>query len=105
MIDSPLPITLDEDNSDGFRLPQGYDLKLALDRAGAVDIQQKDGNFEINLIDKNYRVHEPAIINLSYDGLFDVVQACRSAWEQALEALATTRPHPAGGGEMPYRPL
>jgi hypothetical protein len=104
MTDSSLPLLLDEDNSDGYRQPQGYDLKGALDKAGAVDIQEKDGKFEIVLIDKNYRFGEPATINLSNDGLFDVVQACRRAWEQALEALATTRPNPISGGEEPYRP-
>jgi hypothetical protein len=104
MIGSTLPIMVDEDNSDGFRLPRGLDIGLALERAGAVDIQQKDGKFEIFLIDKNCRTGEPATINLTGDGLFDIVQACRSAWEQALEALAITRPDPVSGGEKPYRP-
>jgi hypothetical protein len=103
MIDK-LPIRLDEDNSDGFRLSHSYNVELALERAGAVNIQQKDDRFEIVLIDKRHRWGEPAIINLSDDGLFEVVQACRRAWEQALEALAIMRPDPVGGGEKPYRP-
>ena len=104
MVDLPLPITLEEDNSDGFRRPEGYDLKRALERAGAVNIQPQDDRFEIVLTDKNFRDGEPAIINLSEGGLFDVVQTCRSAWEEALEALTTRRPNTVGGAEKPFRP-
>jgi hypothetical protein len=104
MTDTPLPITLKEDNSDGFCLPRGYDHDLALEKAGAVDIQQKDGLFQIYLLDKNYRRGETAIINLNHDSLFDVVQECRSAWEKALEDLVTTRDNPIGAGQIPYHP-
>ena len=44
------------------------------------------GCSEISLIDKRFRDGEPAIINLNLSGLFDVVQDCRDAWEEALEA-------------------
>ncbi|WFU80688.1 CHAT domain-containing protein [Bradyrhizobium sp. CIAT3101] len=104
MTETPLSITLKEDNSDGFSLPRGYDHELALEKAGAVDIQQKDRYFEIYLINKSYRRSEPAIINLSHDSLFDVVQECRSAWEKALKDLETTRDHPSGAGQIPYHP-
>lgn len=103
MTDSALLITVEQDNSDGFRSLQGFDLNLALDRAGAVDIQYKNGQFEIVLIDKNYRAGEPAVINLTPDGLFDVVQSCRTSWEHAIESLGTTVPDPSGGTK-PYHP-
>jgi CHAT domain len=105
MTDSALPITVEEDNSDGFRVLPDFDHKLSLDRAGAVDIQQKDGKFEIFLIDKKYRAGEPAIVNLNSDGLFDIVQSCRTSWEQAFEFITTTLPDPVGGGEKPYQPF
>ena len=104
MLDSSLTLILDEDNSGGFRLPRSYDRERALERAGAINIQLKDNGFEIFLTDKNYHDGEPAIINLHKDGLFDVVETCRNAWEQALEAFTTARPDTAGGGEKPYRP-
>lgn len=105
MSDTPLPITVDDDNSGDYRFPQHYDLERALDRAGAINIKPDgDGQFQIFCIDTRFQDGEPATINLNLSGLFDVVQACRSAWEHALEGLTTTRPDPVGGGEKPYRP-
>lgn len=104
MVDASLRITLDEDNSDGFRLPRGYDHEGALERAGAIDVQHRESGFQIVLTDKNYRDGQPGIINLCKDGIFDVVQECRDAWEHALEACTTPRPEPVGSGEKPYRP-
>jgi CHAT domain len=104
MMESSLSMTLVEDNSDGFRRPEGYDQIWALDREGAINIQPSDEEFEIVLTDKKFRDGEPAIINLNEIALFDAVQTCRSAWDQALEALTTMRANPIGGAEKPFRP-
>jgi hypothetical protein len=92
MTDTLLPITIDGDNSNHYRLERDYDLERALDRAGAINIKlDGDGQFQIFCIDRRFRDGEPGTINLNLSGLFDVVQACRSAWEGALEKLTTMR--------------
>jgi hypothetical protein len=103
---TPLRVEIRQDVSDGFRVP-GYDPKLALERKGAIIFELKRNGregFEVYLIDKQYRRGRPSVINLNINGLFEVVQACRTRWEQALESLTTTRPASSGAGKKPYRP-
>jgi hypothetical protein len=104
MTDTSLTMTLDGDNSNDFRWERDYDLERALDRAGAITIKPDgDGQFQIFFIDVRFQDGDPGTINLNLSGLFDVVQACRTAWERALEDLMNTRPSPTGG-EYAYRP-
>ncbi|MBR0845461.1 CHAT domain-containing protein [Bradyrhizobium liaoningense] len=97
MTDVPLQLSVAEDNANGFRLPQGYDHEQALARCGAIEIERKEDAFEIVLLDRRFHASEPAIVNLSDDGLFDVIQDCRGAWDRALEAFTTTRSDPLQG--------
>src|SRR5437016_10490037 len=100
----PLAVTLREDVSDRFRDPGNYDLELALNRAGNLSIDLKDGKFEITFIGKNFRRGPSGIIDLSQTAVFDLVQACRDAWDTALSATETMRPKSDGAGQQPNRP-
>lgn len=81
MTDTPLTLTIDEDNSNDYRLPRNYNLELALDRTGAINIKPDgDGHFQISCLDMRFQEGEAATIDLNLSGLFDVVQRCRSAW-------------------------
>jgi hypothetical protein len=101
---SPLALTIKQDAADGFRATGNYDRGLALERAGAVNVERNAREeFEICLIDKRFHWGRPAIINLNLNGVFDVVQSCLTAWEEALDATKSMRPS-AAGGQKPYRP-
>jgi hypothetical protein len=103
----PLHVTVMQDVSDGFRARGNYDLELALEKAGLINVELKRNRqeeFEIQFVDKQFHRGKPAVINLDVTGLFDLVQACRTAWKQALESLKTMRPGATGAGEKPYRP-
>jgi CHAT domain len=105
---TPLQLTITQDVSDAFRAPGDCDSGLAIEKRGSINIDQtwrnKRQEFEIYLIDKQYRKGTPAIINVNLNGLFDLVQTCRKAWEQAIEGLTTMRPDATGAGQNPYRP-
>lgn len=96
MIEIPLQLSVVEDNADGFRLPPGYDHEPALAKGGAIEIDRKDDGFRIVFWDPDFHSRE-GIINLSDDGLIDVVETCRATWERALEAFTTTIPDPLVG--------
>lgn len=104
---APLTVTVNHDISDGFRELGDYDDKLAIERAGVLNIDRKSNDreeFEVSLIDKKlHYVCRPARINLATDGVFELVQACRDAWDEALRALTTVQPSASGGGK-PFRP-
>jgi CHAT domain len=104
---TPLQLTVRQDVSDGFRVNGDYDPTLAFERAGSVNVERKRNRqgqeeFEIQFVDKRLHQGKLAVINLDVDALFDLVQACRTGWEEALESLTTTRL--AGVAEKPYHP-
>src|SRR5215471_5111055 len=88
----PLQVTVVEGQPEIFDKRTGRSQEQAIDKKGCVNIERKNGEngeevFEIFLVDKHHRRGRPAIINLNGSGLFDVVQECRAAWEEALESL------------------
>jgi hypothetical protein len=99
------PVVLTEKEHVGYD-PRNYDHSLAIEKAGALEINlKKNGTeeFEILFIDKSFHFGSPATINLNVDAVFDLVQDCRDAWDQALAGLATMRPS-ASGGQKQFRP-
>lgn len=103
---TPLKLSINRDVSDGYRTAGSNDPTLALERLGSVDVQLKYSpeRFEIYMLDKRHRKGNVATINLNLSALFDVVQSCRTGWEEAIESFATTQPGSAGAGQRPYRP-
>ena len=108
---SPLALTIKQDNTDGYTAIGHYSTEAALVRAGSINLDlttDESGReaFQIELVDRVFRDHErplrrgrPAIINLSIDGLFEVVQKCRMRWEEALSSARCVVPGPGGVGE------
>src|ERR1700693_139687 len=101
---TPLPLTVRRGVSDVLRVKGDYDPKLALARDGQVnvDLKKKGGyqeEFEIQFVNRRFQRGKPAVINLDVGALFDLVQACRTDWEEALESLKTMRPALTGAGE------
>jgi CHAT domain len=101
---TPLEVKIRQDVSDGLRAIGDYDPKLASERQGSINIELKGNQLEIYLVDKNHRRLPPAVINLNLNGVFHVVQACRTAWERAFESRKVMRPDATGAGQKPYRP-
>ncbi len=104
---TPLHPTVRQDVSDGFRVKGDYDPKLAFEKVGSVNVERKKNRqeeFEIQFVNKQFHHGKPAVINLDVTALFDLVQACRTDWEEGLESLTTIRPDPTGAAENPYRP-
>jgi CHAT domain len=101
---SPLEVKIRQDVSDGLRAIGDYNPKLASERQGSINVDLKGKEFEIYLVDKNHRKLPPAVINLNLNGVFHLVQACRTAWEQAFESLKVMQPDATGAGQKPYRP-
>jgi hypothetical protein len=102
-----LKVIVASDVSDGFRHLGDYNDEMVIERAGALNIERKGNGreeFEVSLIDKQFHyVGRPARINLATDGVFELVQACRDAWDAALRALTTMQPSPSGG-EKAFHP-
>lgn len=96
MTDIPLQLSLIEDSANGFLPPPGYDDEPALAKCGAIEIDRKDDAFRIVFWDADFHSRD-GIINLSDDGLIDVVETCRSTWERSLEAFTTTSSDPVVG--------
>jgi hypothetical protein len=112
----PIEVTIRRDLSDGFRTLGDYNLEHALERAGSINIDLKTDrsgreHFEVDLVDRLFRESrkalrrgKPAMISLNTHALFEIVQKCRTRWEDAIETVKHRVPASDAKGDAVHYP-
>jgi hypothetical protein len=103
--DVPIHVDVRNDASDGFLSVR---TAKTFARAGAVVINYDDDDQQFH-IDFSTRdelgplIRKPAIIDLTRDGVFHLVQDCRRGWEEALASITDRVPLADGNSKTVYQ--